>query len=391
MKIAILTAEYPPYISGGVGTFSYELTKKLAELGHEVIVVTRSIRAGRRGDDGVRTFYLFSPNVPPRDVVYSLTRMRAIYNIIRREKPDVIHDVGNLAGYMPYVSKLAPVVSTIHGSPTLEEIRRSLGGRDYVRSLLFKLSHVIPAKFTGSLAKLEVKRYVFVSKFAMWDTLRAVKDEELRKALLRRSRVVYNGVDTKALREIANSVHDVDEGSVVFIGRLMEYKGVRWLVKAFKHVVDELPGAKLHIVGDGPIYKDIKGLVNKLNLEKNVAMHGALPRTEAMRVLAKSMVLTHPSLAESFGIVIAEAYAMGKPVIAHKSTYSYELVAETGAGLTINALNEREYAEAITQLLTDKNLYRRLSQRALEVSERFSVEAMVKGYLEVYREAINEA
>ncbi|WP_069807901.1 glycosyltransferase [Vulcanisaeta thermophila] len=107
-----------------------------------------------------------------------------------------------------------------------------------------------------------------------------------------------------------------------------------------------------------------------------------------MRILARSKILTHPSLAEGFGIVIAEAYAMGKPVITHKAPYAMELVAETGAGIMVNILNEREYAEAIIQLLTDKNLHNKLSQRALNIAPKFSLESMINGYVKVYQEAM---
>jgi len=173
---------------------------------------------------------------------------------------------------------------------------------------------------------------------------------------------------------------------VVFIGRLMEYKGVKFLVKAFRHVVDELRDAVLHIVGDGPIFNEVRGLVEKLGLKGRVIMHGALPRDRAMRILARSRLLTHPSLYESFGMVIAEAYAMGKPVVTHRAGYAKELVEEPGAGLTVNVLNEHEYANTLITLLSDKALYNKLSQKASTFAEeRLSVEAMVKGYIKAYR------
>ena len=389
MKIALITTEYPPYSNGGIGTFTYELSRGLKTLGHDTLIITKGHSTIYK-PQFTNELFLASPAIPPKDIWFYMTRGFDITRIIREIKPDVIHDVSGATSYLPWISKQAPTIVTIHGTPLLGRVRLLMGGEDRVRSILFDLTHSMPAKLMQLITKPSIKRIVFVSKSALWDSLMGM-DNNARNELLRKARVVYNGVNINWLRSIAKSVGYVEDYSVTFIGRLMEYKGVRWLVRAFRHVVDELPGAKLHIVGDGPIYRDVKELISRLDLGRNVTMHGALPRTEAMRVLAKSMILTHPSLAEGFGIVIAEAYAMGKPVIAHKSTYSYELVAETGAGLMINALNEREYAEAITQLLTDKNLYGKLSQRALEVSEKFSVEAMVRGYIEVYREAINEA
>ena len=389
MRIALITAEYPPYSNGGIGTFSYELSRGLNMLGYDTFIVTKGHSIIYK-PQSTNEHFLTSPAIPPKDIWFYTTRSFDITRIIREIKPDVIHDAGEAISYLPWISKQAPTIITIHGTPLLSRIRLLMEGEDRVKLILFDLMHSIPAKLMQLITKPDIKRIVFVSKSALWDSLMGM-DNNARNELLKKARVVYNGVDINWLRSIAKSVGYVEDYSAAFIGRLMEYKGVKWLVRAFRHVVDELPGARLHIVGDGPIYRDVKELVDKLDLGRNVIMHGSLPRTEAMRVLAKSMILTHPSLAEGFGIVIAEAYAMGKPVIAHKSTYSYELVAKTGAGLMINTLNEKEYANALTQLLTDKNLYRRLSQRALEVSEKFSVEAMAKGYIEIYREAINEA
>ncbi|ADN49869.1 glycosyltransferase family 4 protein [Vulcanisaeta distributa] len=387
MRIVLLTTDYPPYSGGGIGTFTYELSKGLETFGNEVFIISKKHMINYNSQS-LNEYFLTSPAIPPKDIWFYITRSYSITKLVKGLKPDVIHDVSGVTGYLPWISKIAPTIVTVHGTPLLGRIRLLMGGEDRIRSILFDLTHSIPARLVQIITKPDIKYIVFASKSALWDSLIGL-DDKAKNGLLKKVHVVYNGVNINWLRDIAKSTTHVENYSVVFIGRLMEYKGVKWLVRAFRLVVNELSKAKLHIVGDGPIYRDIKDLVNKLDLENNVIMHGSLPRTEAMKVLAQSMVLTHPSLAEGFGIVIAEAYAMGKPVITHKSTYSYELVAETGAGLMVNTLNEREYADALIQLLTDENLYRKLSQRALEVSERFSMENMVKGYLKVYSKAIN--
>jgi glycosyltransferase involved in cell wall biosynthesis len=247
----------------------------------------------------------------------------------------------------------------------------------------------------GLIKRPEIRVWVYVSKFVMLDSLMRIPDEDLRRELMGRSMVVYNGVDVKSLRAIKDEVvksEGAEEGSVIFIGRLMEYKGVKYLVKAFRHVVDELKDTVLHIVGNGPIFNEVRGLVERLGLKGRVIMHGALPRNRAMRILARSTLLTHPSLYESFGMVIVEAYAMGKPVVTHRAGYAKELVEEPRSGLAINVTNTKKYAEALITLLTDKGLYKRLSQNASAFAEeRLSVDAMVRSYIYAYRRAVNHA
>jgi len=390
MKVTLLTSDYPPYSGGGVGSLSYELARGLLRAGVDVIVIARSTREThviRR--EKYNVYYLASPPIPPKDVWYYTLRMIDVRKILNEERPDVIHDLSAFTAFQPWITKLAPTVYSVQGSPQISIIRRTLGLNDALRDILFEISHRLQPALMGLIKKPEIRVWVYVSKFVMLDSLMRIQDEDLRRELMGRSMVVYNGVDIKSLRAIKDEIvksEGVEEGSVVFIGRLMEYKGVKFLVRAFRHVVDELRDAVLHIVGDGPIFNEVRGLIEKLGLNGRVIMHGALPRDRAMRILARSTLLTHPSLYESFGMVIAEAYAMGKPVVTHRAGYAKELVEEPGAGLMVNVLNEREYANALITLLSDKALYNKLSQKASTFAEeRLSVEAMVKGYIKAYR------
>lgn len=396
MRVALLTADYPPYSSGGVGSLSYELARGLSRAGVDVIVVTRGVGVTRIVErDGVRVYYLASPPVPPKDVWYYVLRMGGVRRVLAEERPEVIHDVSSFAAFHPWITGMAPTVVSVQGSPMLDAIRRALGAGDALRSILFELSHKLPSALVGLIKRPEIGVLVFVSRFVMLDTLARIRNGALRERLARKSLVVYNGVDVERLRAIKDRVvrdEGVEERSVVFMGRLMKYKGVTFLIKAFRHVVSELRGAVLHIVGDGPLSGVVRRLPSRLGIERNVVIHGALPRSGAMRVLARSALLTHPSLYESFGMVIAEAYAMGKPVVTHKAGYARELVEEPGAGLTVNVMDSRKYAEALIALLTDRNLYRRLSQNASKFAEEsLSVSAMVRGYVSAYARAVRRA
>jgi len=390
VKVALLTGDYPPYSGGGVGSLSYELARGLLRAGVDVVVIARSTRTThviRREKYDV--YYLASPPIPPKDVWHYTLRMIDVRKILNEERPDVIHDLSAFTAFQPWITKLAPTVYSVQGSPQLSIIRRTLGLNDALRDILFEISHRLQPTLMGLIKKPEIRVWVYVSKFVMLDSLMRIQDEDLRRELMGRSMVVYNGVDVKSLRAIKDEVvksEGAEEGSVIFIGRLMEYKGVKFLVKAFRHVVDELRDTVLHIVGNGPIFNEVRELVERLGLKGRVIMHSALPRDRTMRILARSTLLTHPSLYESFGMVIVEAYAMGKPVVTHRAGYAKELVEEPGAGLTVNVLNEREYANALITLLSDKALYNKLSQKASTFAEeRLSVEAMVKGYIKAYR------
>jgi glycosyltransferase involved in cell wall biosynthesis len=396
MKVALLTVDYPPYSGGGVGSLSYELTKGLAKVGVEVVVITRSVKStGIAKTSNCKIYYLTSPSIPPKYVWYYTLRGGSIKSVLADEKPYVIHDLSAFSVFHPWITKLAPTVLTIQGSPQLSIIRRTLDWRDGLRDAVFETSHRVQPILMSIFIEPNVRFRVYVSRFVMLDSLARVKDKSLRAKLLEKATVIYNGVDVRTLKSIRDRVaknEEFKDYSITFIGRLMEYKGVRFLIKAFKHVFNELRDVRLHIVGDGPKYNEVKGLVKKLNLENNVTLHRALSREETMKVLARSALLTHPSLYESFGIVIAEAYAMGKPVVTHRAGYSKELVEESKAGLTVNVFDEKEYAGALIKVLTDRNLYKELSQNAIRfATERLDVSVMVRKYMDVYSHVIEGA
>jgi glycosyltransferase involved in cell wall biosynthesis len=210
-------------------------------------------------------------------------------------------------------------------------------------------------------------------------------DPKSRELLKTKSIVVYNGLSIERVRSVVRESSSYDEYSIAFVGRLMEYKGVNRLIKAFSHVAKEFHKAKLHIVGSGPEMGRLKELSRKLGLESNVVFHGWLPRDEALKIVSSSALLAHPSLYESFGYVIVEAYALGKPVVAHRAPYSKELVEELGAGLTVNTFDGKAFSEALLTLLTDRDLQRKLGFRAYEIAKNvFNIGITADKYFKLY-------
>jgi len=372
-------------LGGGVGTFSYELVEEVSRRLTEVYVI-----AGRAPVNlpfnMSKMFKLKSFNIPPKDVVFYLVNLREITNIVREVKPDVIHDLSASTAFLPWITRYAPTVVTVHGSALLGYIRLKYGSLDdRLRLILYDFSHKVPSMLLNILSRAGVSTYVFVSKSCLADALvHAPKD--LRTLLLSRSRVIYNGISVEKLRKTIYS-KNYDPYCIVTISRLMEYKGIHRLVEAMPLIVKEAPEAVLHIVGDGPLRRRIVELVDKLSLKRNVFLHEWLPRIEALRILSKCSLLVHPSLYESFGYVIAEAYALGKPVVAHRAPYSLELVEGLGAGVTANTFNVTELARKVIMILQDRGLYRKLAERTFTVAEiYFDIRRAAERYIEVYRE-----
>jgi len=389
MKLVMITAEYPPLTGGGVGTFAYELSSELSKLGHDVTVITRSrfFADSVKKEREVKVYRLYSPPIPPKDIWFYAANFWKIAKIIQRVGPDVVHDAGSAIGFMPWIAKKWRVVTTIHGSPQIGEIRAKGSFEDRLRSLAFEITHSVPTRFLTMLMKPEIKVYVYVSRFCLIDTVARIKNPDLVEKHLVKSKVIYNGVNIDAIKKLVSDSKQADSNAMVFIGRLMEYKGLWPLLKAFEKVLEEVSNASLHIVGGGQLYHRIKNFIAERGLMKNVVLHGSVQRERALKILAQSKFLVHPSFYEALPLVVAEAYAVGKPVVVHRAGYSFEMVEESSAGITVDVRNVEEFSKALISLLTDESLYNCLSHNAEKVArKRFDIKVTAQKYESLFEE-----
>ena len=143
-----------------------------------------------------------------------------------------------------------------------------------------------------------------------------------------------------------------DQGDVLFIGRLSPEKGVDRLLKAWA-MVQHL-GRTLWIVGDGPEKPALEKMVASLGL-KNVRFTGFLQQGEMASIWQKAACIVVPSIwKESFGMVVLEAWARGRPVVAHRMGALPEIISHESDGLLVDPDDPHEMAEAILGILENE-------------------------------------
>jgi len=140
-------------------------------------------------------------------------------------------------------------------------------------------------------------------------------------------------------------------GDVVFVGRLSEEKGVDALLRAWIHVQDS--GRRLVIVGDGPSAEALKSLTGELSL-RNVIFTGFLDRAGMDSVWMKAACSVVPSVwKEPFGMVVLEAWAKARPVVAHRIGALPEIIRDRTDGMLAEPSDPRALSEAILHVLCD--------------------------------------
>lgn len=199
------------------------------------------------------------------------------------------------------------------------------------------------------------------------------------------------GVEAAKVSVIPNGVSNAffeqewkpsSEAPLLFFGRLAHDKGVDTLLRA----VAQAPGArKLTIVGRGDQAPALKRLANDLGLRERVVWRDWLDEAELARELGRSRLAVLPSRHESFGNAMAEAMAVGAPLVSTRAGSIPEIVEHEVTGLLVPADDAAALHQAIARLEHDAPLAARLGAAGRErMRARFSWQAVARRYAELY-------
>jgi rhamnosyl/mannosyltransferase len=219
-----------------------------------------------------------------------------------------------------------------------------------------------------------------------------VRGSEMLSRYADKCRVIPYGIEPSHYDEtpaITSRVAELRAGHgrpvVLFVGRLVYYKGADVLLRAMRSV-----DADLVIVGSGPLEGELRRLASDLGIAGRVTFVAPLPFGELVAYYRAADVFCLPSTAraESFGIVQLEAQACGVPCVSTDLPTSVPYVNLDGVtGATVPVGDVDALAGALQHLVTDEGLRERLGRQARErVLSGFTVEKMASSYLALYRE-----
>lgn len=351
MKIAMV-GQFPPHV-GGVGVHIHTLSKKLVEMGHEVYVITYPHKE-IRDIDGIHVIGTKGLNIPGvRGLMFKKNAKKALEQLLEKEDIDIIHghylfpagaaavEVGKKHGIKTYV--------TAHGSDMFELYKNQAFMRSSIRNILKDAD--------GVFAVSNALRHEIVATGVV--------------GIADKTKLSWNSVD---INKFSNKNNDSfkkeygldDKPIVLFVGNLIKRKNVDSLLEAKKVARSDY---YLVIVGDGPLYKKLTKKVEDDNI-RDVIFTGA--REDVESIIPSCDVLILPSYSESFGLVLIEALACGKPVIGSDVGGISEIITDD-VGLLVNPKKISSIAKAIDKLINDENLRMILSMnarnRALDFSE----------------------
>lgn len=320
MKIVLTTPYYPPHI-GGIEVHVKNLAEKLKERGYDVEVISSM---GKDEKIHVKTI----PSIP---IPYS-----PIPIFFPNLKADVYHSHIPSPFFARRI-KNKPHVVTYHNDVVIP--KRVDGKR-------------IPSFFANRVEKINdkfVEPILDRAEIIIATTKSYAESSPLLRNYMNKVEIVPNGVTVERFNRSSDAGER--DAIVLYVGRLVEYKGLHILIKAMRAVQDAVEN-RLVVIGDGGDRKMFELLAKKL--EVNTEFKGKVSDEKIIAWMKKARVLVLPSQSrlEAFGIVLLEAMACKTPVIASKLPGVMEVAKDGGVVFE----DEPDLAEKLIELLTNDTL-----------------------------------
>ena len=303
-----------------------------------------------------------------------------------------IYEAHNVSGYgFPnalknrHVNK--PFIHVVHG-PLSDEYRQGLREHQSPRGKLANLF----MRYQARLEQQTAMRASVIIAVSNYSKQRIIEDYSIEEDKIR---VVPNGIDPEIFRVAEDSTAIKrqfglgDDPCVLFVGSLIPRKGLNFLVDAAQKILKQHAQTKFMIVGKGPLKDEIVNAINKRGFWKNFLFVDSL-KDETLAVAYRCAdVFVLPSVQEGQGIVLLEAEASGKPVVAFSVGGVPEAVRDGETGLLVQFGDTEAFAKAVARLLSDEDLRRKMGAAARKfVVENFTWDICAQKMLQVYREAL---
>ena len=376
MKIALVSPYDYPY-PGGVVNHIFYLDREFQRLGHDVrIIAACSEDVG----DVPRQVIKVSGSIAHVPFAGSVARItlsprvyRRVKKILKQEQFDVIHLHEPMTPTLPLsvlrhvpLSPQSVVVGTFHAYRESNH-----PGYEYIKPIFERFFD----RLDGRIAVSEVVRDFLIPYFPG------------------DYRIIPNGIDVERFGDPAlRPIERFDDGklNILFVGRLDKRKGFKYLLQAFAQVKKAVPEARLMVVG--AYDKEDKApyvLYARQHRLRDVRFIGYVSEDDLPRYYRTCHVFCAPSTGfESFGIILLEAMAAGKPIVA-SNIAGYRSVLEDGEeGLLVQPEDEQGLAETLIRLLKDSALRGRMGHKGQAKATVYSWQKVAQQVLDYYRELL---
>jgi glycogen synthase len=418
LRILMFGWEFPPRMSGGLGTACYGITAALAGLGHRITFVMP-----QDGEAGTAPFLdlVSASGVPVTDNDREVG-METLLQSMLRPLPSLLHPYLNPGHYHTlYLSeqKRFPETTSVYGPDLIAEVLRyGRAGGVLARTLSFDVIHAhdwmtVPAaliarRVSGRPLVLHIHSLEYDrSGEGANEEIRSIEREGLERAdriiaVSHRTRrmivehyaippekisVVYNAVSQQEAQQIYRTGKWETPGKqkvVLFLGRITFQKGPDYFVEAAAQVLRVLPDVTFVMAGAGDMMGRMVERVGELGIGERFHFTGFLQGEEIERIFSLSDLYVMPSVSEPFGISPLEAMMYDVPVLLSRQSGVSEILKHA---LKIDFWDVREIASKIIAVLTYPVMAGEMAEKARQELRKIRWETAAERIEAIYREA----
>ncbi len=366
MKIG-LVCPYNIYKGGGVQEIVFAMQSELAKRGHEVFIITPRPRGG---DAQHSENIIFIGTGVDMKTPFNTTaqvsvnpRPDVVDQMLEAGKFDILHF------HEPWISPVSRQilsrsntknVATFHAKLPDNTVSRTLekAAVPYMKAILKHL-HAITA----------------VSPAAA-EYVQTLTDSPVQ--------IIPNGINIDHYQRSGSR----KEKEILYIGRLENRKGVKYLIKSFAKLTESMPDATLKIAGDGPDREKLEELVKQKALT-NVEFLGYISDDQKKKLLSEAALFCSPAThGESFGIVLLEAMAAGVPIVAGDNPGYSSVLKERGQISLVNPKDTKDFARRLEVLLSDEHLRQSWLKWAESYLPQFDYPKIIDSYENLYKQVL---
>ena len=373
MKIA-LVSPYDFAYPGGVVNHISALEQYFTKMGHQVKVIAPASKAVPNFGDR------FIPIGKPRPIpvsgsiariTISLRLASRIKEVLAEEKFDIIHL------HEPFMPMLCSAVLRFSDTANIGTFHACHGSPGYkfgrpISTMMLKRRR---RKLTGKIA---------VSKPAM---------DFAHEHIPGYYNIIPNGINVEHFSPEVSPVDKFCDGklNILFVGRLEKRKGLNYLLEAYKQVKQKIPNSRLIVIGPGTrLLKKYERFVRHSGLQ-DVVFVGYVSYDELPRYYKTADIFCSPATGrESFGIVLLEAMALGKPVVASNIEGYANVITHGVDGLLVPPKDTRMLAQTLISLMADESLRQQMGARGILKAKEYSWEYIAQRVLSYYMRVLSE-
>jgi len=198
-------------------------------------------------------------------------------------------------------------------------------------------------------------------------------------------KVIYNSVDFLEIKEESIDEYDYKGKVILTIARLIPWKGIDMLIEIMPKLIKKYGQINLVIIGKGQELNNLQNLAQSLDLENSVFFPGKLDRQQTIEHLKTADLFVLNTNYEGMSHCLLEAMKVGLPIITTKAGGNPETIKDGQTGLLVDYKNKEQWLEAISLVLDNPDLAKKLANRAKEDLKRFSWHKLVQETIKVFR------